>query len=96
MAEEKKEETKNEITRFETRKFRYSNEVTFEFELEVSEPKTAVTEITDFIELMARATKDLVGLRDHFQKQLEPKEKKEKVKEAVPGGGKSTTDEIKK
>lgn len=82
MAEEKKEETKNEIERFETRKFRYSNEVTFEFELEVSNAEAAVAEITDFIDLMARATKDLTELRDHFQKQIEPKEK-EKPKENV-------------
>lgn len=86
MAEEKKEEKKSEVERFETRKFRYSNEVTFEFELEVSEPEAAVAEITDFIDLMARATKDLVTLRDNFQKKIEPKEKEKKPGETSETG----------
>lgn len=84
MAEEKKEvEEKKQIEKLETRKFRYTNDVTFEFDLEVSDPALAIAEITDFVDLMARAEKDLVALRDQFQKQLEPKE--EKKKEVKPG-----------
>lgn len=79
MAEEKKVEEKKEINKWESRKFRYTNDVTFEFDIEVSEPALAIAEITDFIDLMARATKDLVTLRDQFQKQLEPKEDKKEL-----------------
>lgn len=74
MAEEKKEIA---IEKFETRKFRYSNDVTFEFDLEVSNPETALAEITDFIELMKVATTDLQTLRESFAKEIEkPEEKK--------------------
>ncbi len=73
---EQPQEIKKEIEKHETRKFRYSNEVTFEFDIEVSNSKTAIAEITDFLDLMERVKEDLEGLRDRFQKTLEPKDKK--------------------
>lgn len=66
------------INREETRTFKYSNAVTFEFEVEVSEPNAAIAEITDFMELLEKAKSDLTKLRDTFQKQIGPKEKEEK------------------
>ena len=79
MNNEKNKDEQKEIEKFETRKFRYSNEVTFEFDVEVSNPEAAVTEITDFIDLMKLAIKDLTELREGFVKKVEnPKEKKDK------------------
>lgn len=74
---EKKEEKKIEIEKFEKREFRYQNDVTFEFDIDVSKPETALAEIADFIDLMKVATKDLETLKVEFAKQIEkPAEKK--------------------
>jgi len=79
MAEEKQEE-KTQIETLETRKFQYSNNVNFEFDIEVSKPELAVAEITDFMELMKRAITDLEKLRETYIKKIE-KPENEKVSE---------------
>ncbi len=68
MEEEKKEK---KIETLETRKFQYSNNVNFEFDIEVSKPELAVAEITDFMELMKRAITDLEKLREGYVKKIE-------------------------
>ena len=77
MAEEKKEE-KTVPVRSETRSFKYSNEVVFEFDIDVSEPELAIAEITDFISLMEMGIKDLTELRATFAKKIEKPEQKKK------------------
>lgn len=83
MSEETKKEDKV-VERRETRTFRYTSEVTFEFDVDVSKPETAVAEITDFIELMKSATSDLEAVRKEFAAKLE--KPKETEKPAVEPG----------
>jgi hypothetical protein len=88
-----KEKETNEIEKYETRRFRYSNQVTFEFDLDVSDPESAVAEITDFIELMKLATNDLEALRKDFATKVEKKEapKKDEGTGASPGEGEGSS-----
>lgn len=77
MAEEKPKEKKVEITRNETRTFKYCNDVCFEFEMTVSNPETALAEIADFLALMEVASTELKELKKEFAAKIEkPKEKK--------------------
>jgi hypothetical protein len=70
MSEQEQEPVK-EIERFERRNYKYSNEVTFEFDIDVSDPDTAIIEIADFIGLMAKATEDLRALQKTFTSRIE-------------------------
>ena len=78
MAEEKE---KKKVEVFETRQFKYANEVEFEFSVDVSKPELAVAEITDFLELVTLAVKDLGKLREEFVKMIEKPKAKEAPKE---------------
>lgn len=80
MAQEQTENEKD-IMRTEKRTFRYSNDVVFEFDLDVSEPESAVAEITDFLHLMKIATKDLEEIRGDFAGKMKEQKEEEKKDE---------------
>lgn len=82
MAEAKEKEVVIEC--FEKRNYRFQNDVTFEFDIDVSNPETALAEIADFKALMVEATNKLDTLQKEFAAKLEPKEK---GKEGKEGGG---------
>ncbi len=86
---ENKETKKVEIEKFEKRTFRYANDVTFEFDIDVSNPETALAEITDFIELMTVATKELQKLKVEFAKQIDKPEEKSKTSKGSNTGNDS-------
>jgi hypothetical protein len=71
MAGEEKKDV--EISRTEKRTFAYvgESEVNFNFEIDVSTPDVAVTEIADFIALLDKAKSDMVLLQGEFAKKLE-------------------------
>lgn len=69
------EEKKAELECQEKRSYRFQNDVTFEFDIDVSKPETALAEIADFKELMIEATKKLDTLQKEFATKIEkPKE----------------------
>ena len=76
MEEEKKE--KEQIELFEKRNYRFSNDVTFEFDIDVSEPEKALVEIADFKELMIEAVKKLDTLKEEFVAKIEKQKQVEK------------------
>jgi len=74
----------------ETRHFHYSREeLSFEFNIDVSNPEIALAEISDFKDLMAQSFNDLENLRKEFASKIEkPKEKKQtkdgKTEKGIP------------
>ena len=83
MPEQKQEEIK-QTDRNETRRFRYSNnenDVSFEFEIDVSIPETALAEIADFKELMTQSINDLTELSKEFAKKIDKPAKEQKPEE---------------
>lgn len=96
MAEQETEPVA-EIQRVEKRTFKYSNEQTFEFELDVSNPDTALIEIGDFLTLLAKATEDLRVLQKTFASKIEKPVTAETEKTGVGSSdGKAEVKEIKK
>lgn len=79
MEQTKETKKEEEVLRREIRQFRYSSEVSFEFEVDVSNPEGAIAEITDFMGLLMQAHKELEDLRGEFSSKLD-KEKKETSK----------------
>ena len=64
----------------ETRRFCYSREeLSFDFEIDVSDPELALAEISDFKDLMAQAFHDLDVLSEKIALKVGPK--KEQVKD---------------
>ena len=88
MSEEKQQI--EEVDCKETRRFCYSREeLSFDFEIDVSDPEIALAEISDFKDLMAQSFHDLEILGKEFASKIEkPKEKKQtedkKIKKEIP------------
>lgn len=80
MSEEKQQI--KEVDCKEVRRFCYSkdeNDLNFDFEIDVSDPELALAEISDFKDLMARASNDLDILSEKIALKVGPK--KEQVKD---------------
>ena len=85
MSDEKKDEKEKEtpIIYNEKRTLNFQNDVVFEFELDVSTPEAAVTEIADFIALMEEAKTKLTALQKEFAGKFEkPKVEAKKTETA--------------